>query len=72
MPHRAALRAKPVQAHSAQAALRPAPAGLLHSLTADGVSTQLSLWFSWYNSSDGLEATENQGQASGAYIFRYG
>jgi hypothetical protein len=46
--------------------------GLLHGLTAEGVTTQLSLWFSWYNSSDGLEATENRGQASGAYIFRCG
>lgn len=44
--------------------------GLLRSMSSQGTSVQLSTFFGWYNSSDGLEVQENRGQSSGAYIFR--
>ena len=40
------------------------------SAVSDGVSAALSTRFLWYNSSDGLDSSEDRGQASGAYIFR--
>lgn len=47
-------------------------AGLLQSATVDGMQTSITTHMAWYNSSDGLDVTENRGQASGAYIFRCG
>lgn len=61
--------------HSVPCTLRPAAAaGLLADMKAGDVSARLSASFGWYNASDGLEAPpeENRGQASGAYIFRWG
>ncbi|EFN53834.1 hypothetical protein CHLNCDRAFT_36397 [Chlorella variabilis] len=49
--------------------LQASNGSLLRSMSSQGTSVQLSTFFGWYNSSDGLEVQENRGQSSGAYIF---
>ncbi|GAB4821252.1 hypothetical protein N2152v2_008298 [Parachlorella kessleri] len=44
--------------------------GILVSMKTGDAEMELVTRFAWYNSSDGLDVSENRGQASGAYIFR--
>ena len=44
--------------------------GRVKSIKQDDTIIPFSCDLSWYNSSDGLDADENRGQSSGAYIFR--
>jgi alpha-mannosidase len=62
----------PVVVDNGAVTLRFCPrSGLLQSAALrGGPAVALTPQFFWYNASDGLEAQEDRGQSSGAYIFR--